>query len=159
MAKGERAFWSSLPGILTGLAGILTASVALLGLALSQGWIGDGGGGDGSVDAGGEVVRISVEPETLEFGRLGLPGAGDEKAVEVVNDGTATVTLETEITGDDASQFTSDGTDCTTSPLPPGRTCQVTVSLDESGAASATLVISANGGELAREVELEGKVF
>ena len=158
MAKGERAFWSSLPGILTGLAGILTATVALLGLALSQGWIGNGGGDDSSVDAGGEVVRISVEPETLEFRGIPLPGE-DEKAVEVVNDGTAPVTLEIEITGDDAGQFTSDGTDCTTSPLPPGRTCQVTVSLDESGAASATLVISANGGELAREVELEGAVI
>lgn len=158
MAKDERAFWSSLPGILTGLAGILTATVALLGLALSQGWIGDGGGEDSSVDAGGEVVRISVEPEKLEFGGIPLTGAG-EKAVEVVNDGTAPVTLEIEITGDVAGQFTTDGTDCTTSPLPPGRTCEVTVSRDESGAASATLVISANGGELAREVELEGKVF
>lgn len=158
MAKGERAFWSSLPGILTGLAGILTAAVALLGLALSQGWIGNGGGDDSSVDAGGEVVRISVEPEKLEFGGLGLPGA-DEKAVEVLNDGTAPVTLETEITGEDEGKFSSDGTDCTTSPLPPGRTCEVTVSLDGSGAASATLVISANGGELAREVELEGGVF
>ena len=158
MAKGERAFWSSLPGILTGLAGILTATVALLGLALSQGWIGNGGGGDGSVDAGGEVVRISVEPDSLEFRGLPLPGEV-ERAVEVLNDGTAPVTLEIEITGDDAGQFTSDGSDCTTSPLPPGRTCEVTVSLDESGEASATLVISANGGELAREVDLEGAVF
>ena len=94
MAKAERAFWSSLPGILTGLAGILTATVALLGLGLSQGWIGGGGGGDGSVDTGGEVVRISVEPETLEFRGIPLPGA-DEEAVEVVNDGTAPVTTQT----------------------------------------------------------------
>ncbi|HVL03495.1 MAG TPA: choice-of-anchor D domain-containing protein [Acidimicrobiales bacterium] len=158
MAKGERAFWSSLPGILTGLAGILTAAVALLGLGLSQGWIGDGGGGDGSVDAGGEVVRISVEPETVSLRRLPLQDP-PKATVEVVNDGTAPVTLEAEITGDDAGQFTSDGTDCTTSPLPPGRTCEVTVTFQESGEASATLVISANGGELAREVELEGKVF
>ena len=158
MAKDERPFWSSLPGILTGLAGILTATVALLGLALSQGWIGNRGGDDSSVGAGGEVVRISVEPEKLEFG--GLPFArGGEKAVEVVNDGTAPVTLEIEITGEHKAKFSRDGTDCTTSPLPPGRTCDVTVSLDESGPASATLVVSANGGELAREVELEGRAF
>ena len=149
MAKDERAFWSSLPGLLTGLAGILTATVALLGLALSQGWIGDGGG---------EAVRISVEPEKLEFRGIPLPGSG-EKVVEVLNDGNAPVTLATEITGDDADQFSSDGSDCTTSLLPPGRTCEVTVSLDESGEASATLVISANDGELAQEVELEGRVL
>ena len=158
MAQGERAFWSSLPGVLTGLAGILTAAVALLGLALSQGWIGDGGDEDSSVDAGGEVVRISVEPEKLEFRGIPLPGSG-EKAVEVLNDGTAPVTLTTEITGDDAGRFSSDGSDCTTSPLPPGRTCEVTVALDESGAASATLVVSANDGDLAQEVELEGSVI
>ena len=158
MAKDERAFWSSLPGVLTGLAGILTATVALLGLALSQGWIGNGGGDDASVDAVGEVVRISVELEKLEFGGLPLRGAG-EKAVEVLNDGTAPVTLEIEITGDDASKFSSDGAECSTSPLPPGRTCEVTVSLEESGASSARLVISANGGELAREVELEGRTI
>lgn len=158
MAKGERAFWSSLPGILTGLAGILTATVALVGLALSQGWIGDGGGENSSVDAGGDVVSISVEPDKLEFGTISLPGSG-EKAVEVLNDGTAPVTLATEITGDDAEKFSSDGSDCTTSPLPPGRTCEVTVSLDESGGASATLVVSANDGELAQEVELEGSVI
>jgi hypothetical protein len=45
MAKGDRAFWSSLPGVLTGLAGILTAGFGLVGLSVSQGWIGDGGTG------------------------------------------------------------------------------------------------------------------
>ncbi len=36
------SFWSSIPGVLTGLAGVLTAAVTLFTVALSQGWIGDG---------------------------------------------------------------------------------------------------------------------
>jgi hypothetical protein len=149
MAKGERAFWSSLPGVLTGLAGILTAGFGLAGLSVSQGWIGDGG-------TGTEVVRISVEPASLELRKLPLQGA-DEATVEILNDGAEPVALAAEVAGDDANEFRVDDADCVSSPLPAGRSCEVIVSFDAgSGDYEAILVISANGGDQVQEVDLEG---
>lgn len=44
------SFWSTMPGFVTGAAGLLTALVGLLGLSVQLGWI---GGGTGGSDAGG----------------------------------------------------------------------------------------------------------
>jgi hypothetical protein len=159
MAKGERAFWSSLPGILTGLAGILTAAVALLGLALSQGWIGDGGGEAANDSAnGGEVVRISVEPEPLEFTKV--PGQEAVKTVTVTNEGTGPIMVTTEITGENEGSFSSDDKDCTRSEIAPEGTCTVAVTFDASASVrsyQASLVVSAEGDDDVQEVELSGR--
>jgi hypothetical protein len=149
MAKGDRAFWSSLPGVLTGLAGILTAGFGLVGLSVSQGWIGDGG-------TGTEVVRINVDPPSLELRKLPLQDAPEE-TLEVLNKGAEPITVATEVIGRNPGEFRVDDADCTASPLPAGRTCEVIVSFDAgSGQFEATLVISANGGDQAKEVDLQG---
>jgi hypothetical protein len=157
MAKGERAFWSSLPGVLTGLAGTLTAGVALLGLALSQGWIGDGGSGTADdSDAGAGVVRISVDPDPLELTEL--PSQEAMETVTVTNDGTEPVTVTTEITGNDEASFEADDGDCTRSAIPPGGRCDVDVTLEAGpGTYQATLVVSVNDDEQVQKVELRGR--
>ncbi len=154
MAK-ERSFWSSIPGVLTGLAGILTAVVGLLGLALNQGWLGDGAaqeqdGGDG----GTEVVRIEVDPERLEFDN---PVGGATKSVAVSNEGTEPVTVATSRDGDGADAFTVDDGDCTRSQIPSGASCEVEVRFSaDVGRFQAKLVVSANDGEQVQEVALSG---
>ncbi|MGI9119496.1 MAG: hypothetical protein ACR2G7_05145 [Acidimicrobiales bacterium] len=151
--KTKRSFWSTIPGLLTGLAGVLTAVVTLLGLAVNQGWIGDGGGGDGGTASAG-APRITVEPEGLTFRKVAVKAAA--QTVTVLNDGAEPVTLESDITGDDAETFTADDAGCTKAPLPPGRTCAVEVTFDAGiGQYSATLVVTANGGDGAQEVPLE----
>ncbi len=151
VAAKERSFWSSLPGLLTGLAGVLTGVVALLGLALNQGWIGDGPEEDSDGGGQAEVVNISVEPESLELSEVPTQSA---KSVTVTNEGTGPVTLSTEIDGRDRGAF-SDDDDCG-GELPPEQSCKVTVRLSAgTGRYSATLVVSADGEQSGR-VSLEG---
>lgn len=151
--KTKRSFWSTIPGFLTGLAGVLTAVVTLLGLAVNQGWIGDGGGADGGAGSAG-VPRITVEPERLTFRKVSLQAVVE--TVTVLNDGTEPVSLESEITGDDAGTFSAEDAECAKAPLPPGRSCPVEVTFDAgTGQYSATLVITADGGDGAEEVPLE----
>jgi hypothetical protein len=155
------SFWSSLPGVLTALAGLATAVVGLLSLAASQGWIGGDGGGDvdgTGAGAGGEApARIEVDLASLQFRTV--PGASKEQTVTVTNGGdVATQLADPEITGPGKGQFEVD--DGCSSPLGGGRSCKVVVTY--SGGlgddASATLVITPESGRAA-EVDLEAGVF
>jgi hypothetical protein len=155
------SFWSSLPGVLTGIAGLATAVVALLSLAASQGWIGGDGGGDADgtgTGAGGEApVRLDVKPTSVQF--RAVPGASKQATVTVTNQGDAAIQLQEPFTEPDADQFEVDGGDCTGS-LPAGRSCKVEVTyrggLGEE--ASATLVIAPESGKAA-QVPLDASVI
>lgn len=155
------SFWSSLPGVLTGIAGLATAVVALVSLAVSQGWIGEDGG-DGADPAGGDdaPIRLEVEPSAIEF--QPVPTAR-EQTVTVTNDGTGPIQVdEPEITGADADRFEVDGGDCTSDSLPAGRSCEVVVAFDPPstpGSSSAMLVVSANDGARSVEVPIEATAF
>jgi hypothetical protein len=147
------SFWSSLPGVLTGIAGVATAVVALLSLAASQGWIGSGG------DGGDAPARIEVAPTSLQF--RAVPGTASGETVTVTNGGDAPVRLEQpEITGADADRFELNRGNCTGQPLPAGRSCEVVVTFSGglTADASATLVITPENGRAA-EVRLEAGVF
>lgn len=153
----ERSFWSSIPGVLTGIAGLLTGVGGLLGLSVSQGWLGDGSAEkdpEGPSASENEVVVISVEPE-----RLVLTKAPVGEAVETVvvkNEGNGSVAVTTEVIGENASEFTA-GT-CNSGQIAQGRSCEVDVTFDAGfGTYQAILVVSANDGEDAQEVTLEGR--
>jgi hypothetical protein len=154
------SFWSSLPGVLTGIAGLATAVVALLSLAASQGWIGgDGADGAGSAGGGEAPARIDVDPTSLQF--RAVPGAASSETVTVTNGGDAPVRLEQpKIDGADADRFEIAGGNCTGQPLPPGRSCEVVVTFSGglTADASATLVVTPESGR-AKEVRLEAGVF
>ncbi len=161
MAK-ERSFWSSVPGVLTGLAGLVTGVVGLLGLALGQGWLGDGSAeevqGGESANETDEVVRISTEPDEVSLTKL--PSRRAERTVTVSNDGTQSVTLSTDVDGEDEATFDVDDRDCTRSEIPPQESCAVSVSFDAGLRPSpyqARLLVSANGGQDVQEVRLEGR--
>ncbi len=159
MAKAERSFWSSLPGVLTGLAGTLTAAVALLGLALSQGWIGDEEAStDGDADSSVEEVGINVDPGALSLTKA--PTQDGTGAVTVTNDGTKPVTVTAEISGGDEASFEADDSDCTRNAIPPGGKCEVEVVLNaDVGTYRSVLVVSANGNEQVERVELSGRAL
>ena len=161
MAKGG-SFWSSIPGFLTGLAGVLTAVVTLVSLAFSQGWLGGGGSDDATSSADGtggssaSAPELSVEPERLSF-RPTLLAAVSE-TVTVTNTGDAPFTVDrSEVTGADAERFSVDDGECAGTSLPSGRSCDLTVTFDPSGVgdAEAKLVVSVDGARAAREVALD----
>lgn len=152
MAKSERSFWSSIPGLLTGLAGVLTAVVGLLTLAYNLGWVGDGPAGDEPTGAATPTFR--VEPKKLEL----VPVVQASKSVSVTNEGTEPITVSTEITGADQDAFADDDSACA-GELTPGRSCQVEVTLEAGpGRHQATLVVSVDDRARSAEVELSTPV-
>lgn len=176
MSDSHRSFFSSVPGVLTGTAGILSALAAVGGLALQQGWIGgsdgakpsataQGGraadGGAGTSDESGSTTRargaFSVNPTSLAFQQ---PVGDTEANVKVSNTGAVALRLhDPMITGADADRFeatngTCDGT------LDPGRSCELNVSFTpKTGRFNATLVVSASGAQRSYEVPLRANAL
>ncbi len=164
MSDSRKSFFSSVPGILTGTAGIVTAAVAAAGLAAQQGWIGgDSGdgtsGGPAGVGAGtaeqGDPTpgrpTFSLSPTALEFEPVGDKEAG----VKVSNTGEVSLRLnEPTITGADAGQFRASSGTCDEA-LGPGRSCELNVRFTaKPGRFEATLVVTARGAAKASEVPI-----
>jgi hypothetical protein len=88
---GFLAFWTTLPGILTGLAALITAVVGAVGL-----WKSQSGGSSAPATVGSTAATTSVEARTTggggtalsEHGRLSL-GAGDSADLEQDQIGTS----------------------------------------------------------------------
>ncbi len=162
------SFWSSIPGVLTGLAGVLTAAVTLFTLALSQGWIGDGspdgattsagarGGSTAGAGAAASSPELSVDPMTLRFRPTLLTAATE--TVTVRNEGDVPFTLDApELSGDDPEAFKVDDGSCAGRSLASGRSCELSVTFDPSGVgrANAILVVSVKEDGQAKEVSLD----
>ncbi len=171
MGDSRKSFFSSVPGLITGAAGVLSAVVAAVGLAVQQGWVGGdsdtaqsgasgqagvGGGrasGDGSRASGAVVPRFSVEPTSVSF----QPVGSREATVRVRNTGTVPLNLQSPtITGDDADRFSASEGSCD-EPVDPGRSCELEVTFSpKTGNFAALLVVEADGGAKASEVPLKG---
>lgn len=165
MSEGRRSFWSSIPGLITGLAGLLTGIVGLGTLAVQQGILGNDSTATtttvapGSAAAGGapsttEVATFSVSTRTLDF----QPADAREKPVTVTNtSNTALLMLSPpRISGDDADRFTPSFGTCT-APLAPNLSCTMKVTFAASGALrrySAVLQLQAAGVPRGAEVRL-----
>jgi len=171
----RRSFWSSVPGFVTGAAGLVTAIVGLLTISVQAGWLGDGNGGTTSTSTrpgtattspGGTVTTgtgasgaagagsFEVTPRTLELGAVG----GSTGVVTVENTGATPLNLmSVEVEGARADAFEVDASQCTAVTLRPGRTCDLrvkTVTGALGGRSEATLVVAAEGGAPVREVDL-----
>lgn len=72
------SFWSTVPGAVTGAAGVLTALVGLLTVALQLGWIGGGstGGGTGPSTTLAPGASSSIPSETTAPGSSSGKGTG-----------------------------------------------------------------------------------
>lgn len=174
MSKGK-AFFSTLPGVVSGIAAALTAVVGLLTVSVQLGWIGgddgDNGGsttttvtsgaagvGPGGGGAGGGSASpaglLTVTPTRLTFAALG----SKEATVTVRNDGSGPVTLRPPtFAGPDRGQFSASSSCPATLEVSGSCTVRVTFSPGRGGRYEATMVVApAAGGVRAVEVPIEG---
>lgn len=165
MTDGHRSFWSSVPGLITGLAGLLTGVVGLGTLAVQQGIIGKGSGtaatttvapapGGAGTPATTEAGSFTVNPTTLDF----APADAKEKLVIVRNTGSTALTIQTpRVGGKDPDRFTAAYGTCTGAPLGAGLSCTLKVTFTPSGALKkfdATLQVVATGAPRGAEVAI-----
>ena len=144
MSEGKRSFFATIPGLVTGLAGLLTGIVGLVTVLIQLGVVGGDSASDGTsgatsttvAQAAGsgpsttEVPRFVVNPTVLDFGS----GGPRTKAVTVKNESNS-VPLNVQspqITGTDRAQFNVSSGSCT-SPVGPGRSCELSVTFSPSG--------------------------
>ena len=176
MSENKKSFWSTIPGLVTGLAGLLTGIVGLVTVLMQLNVIGGNGGdspsggttttvpggtagnpGGGNTGGGSANTsisgRLTADPATLKF------GTGErEKTLTVRNSTNAQVTvLKPEYTGTDRSAFSTDS-GCTNVVLQTGRSCTLKVTLSPSGTLKtykANLVLEAKELQQVTEVPVE----
>jgi len=171
VSDGRRSFWSSIPGLITGVAGLLTGVVGLITLLVQQGIVGNsssdkpasgvtttvaaGGAGATPATATGSIV---VDPKAVRF-TLADPAP---KQVTVKNASTVAITIPTPVaSGKDGAQFAVDPGDCTKS-LRPNLSCTMTVTFKASAALTtytAKLEIVPSGNVLPQEVALSASTL
>jgi hypothetical protein len=157
MSAPNKSFFSSLAGLITGVAGILTAAVAVFGVAVNQGWL-HGGASSGKSSAttahGASAPQYSVQPTSVDFQALG----GTTANVSVLNTGTVAMNVEPPaVTGSGGAHFSASSESCA-GLVTPGRSCQIQVIFNPSpGSYSATLVVQVAGASRATEVGLKAQ--
>lgn len=152
MSDNQRSFWSTIPGLVTGLAGLLTGIVGLVTVLIQLNVIGGGSsnktaatepapaaggitttapvaGGNASTATTG-LGSFSLSPKPLTFG----PTDPTVKTITVTNMGTAPITLKPPtVTGDNADQFSAAFDSCTSAPIIPGLSCTLKVTFKPGG--------------------------
>jgi len=186
MSDSKRSFWSTIPGVITGVASVLTAIVGLLTVSISLGWIGSKDSGSKTASNGATSATTSSlgassstvfgATTTTVFGRtsttLGTAlsplqatpteltfdslGTRDQQ-VTVRNTSAASVSLrKPTIAGVDSSQFTATDLTCG-SRLDANRTCEVKVTYLATKTGSSTAkLVVQPDGPPALEVPLRG---
>jgi hypothetical protein len=165
MSDSSRSFWSSIPGLVTGLAGLLTGIVGLLSLAFQQGWV--GGKSSSSSEPTTTVSTVPGQATTTLPGQTGSVGSSLGATTTVLGTidvqpnpidfkGSREVTVTVRNTGpipldipppqlSDANAFGTSDVSCTARPLERAGTCQLKVTFKPSGVLrtySATLALS-----------------
>ena len=175
MSTTTRSFWSTIPGLVTGLAGILTALVGLGALLVSLGVIGDkdssspspsqspaakGSGtsgatsGSGATDGSAEKVSFTVNRSDLA-----LTAVKTTDVITVTNQGNVALAVnKPELSGDDADKFTVDATDCTATRVPVNGSCVLEVTYKGGLDASAVVAVSADDTSETAKITLTGSL-
>ncbi|HUQ63074.1 MAG TPA: hypothetical protein VM121_04930 [Acidimicrobiales bacterium] len=169
----KRSFWSSAPGIITGAAGLLSATAAVVGLLVTFGVIGgssdskpavgtdDGAPEQTSSESGAtattvaEAPTFTVDPTSLSLDQL----LTKEAKIVVKNTSDKALSVQSPtLRGGDAAQFAAKDESCTDAKIPAGDTCEMTVMFTPkaSGRYSATLVVTVKGAPAPVEVALRG---
>ena len=172
----KKSFFSSVPGLVTGLAGLLTGVVGLVTVLIQLDVIGGKDGaatpaagvsttvaGQAPVAGGGSTAttvnagRLTADPTPLK-----LQPNEREKTVTVRNAASATVTvLKPETSGRDQSAFKVDE-GCTNVSLRPGSSCTVKVQLTPSGVLKtyqANLVLEAKEISTVTELPIQASTI
>ena len=178
MSENKRSFFSTIPGLVTGLAGLLTGIVGIVTVLMQLNVIGGddsngstsgngrgtvtsspaGGAGAGGQSPASEAGTFTVSPNPLNFG----PADPKEKTLTVKNtSSTARLSVQTpRVNGKDDERF-STSSDCPGS-LAPNLSCNVRVTFAPSGTLrtyEATIQIQATGAARAAEVKVTGSTL
>jgi hypothetical protein len=155
----KRSTGASPIAVISGVAGLLTATAALVGLLVTFGVIG-GKDSDTTTTTGGATtggattepaVAFSVSPKELTLTLLGPEGK-----VTVTNTGGTPVSVHPAVAGSAKAQFSVKEGSCN-SKIVAGDYCELTVKFTPgSGVSTAVLTVSAQGAP-AQTVSLEGK--
>ncbi len=155
----NRALWVS-PGQMSTARTDQTATLLPGGHVLVTG----GTGPDGQPQATAEVFLagagplVSITPESIAFGGQQVGTSGPPSSYTVSNDGSANlVTAGVEVIGKDPGDFRA-STDCGQAPVPPGRTCTVSVRFGPAftGPRSAVVAASDNAPRSPQPVAVSG---
>lgn len=175
MSDGRRSFWSSVPGLITGLAGLLTGVVGLITLLVQQGVIGHdsanksssagtsttvtstvAGGTAGAAPGGNSTAggRFGLSPGSLDF----QPTDSKQKPVTIRNTGSTDLTnVQATVTGPDSKVFSVAIGDCT-GRVVANLSCTVNVTFTPPPGAlkkyTATLQVTASGATSGDEAAL-----
>ena len=171
MSENRRSFWSSVPGLITGLAGLLTGIVGLVTVLIQLGVLGGGKDKPSSSASSGTTVTLAPgqtsstvfgaaagTTPTTERGRftvsptlLTLQSGDRQKPLTVKNaSSTASITvLAPDFDGPDKAAFKADA-GCTNALLQPGASCTLNVLFTPTGilrSYSANVVVKASGAD------------
>jgi len=165
----KKSFWSSVPGVVTGVAGVLGAVVGLVGVLISLGVIGSSNGSStvttvppsgtpGATNgAGGSISAAAKGSFTLDSDEVTLSLLKNEAVVKVMNKGTTSLSIDPpQVTGPQEDHFKVDADACTGITLGSGKSCSIKVTLTTAGAASATMVVKAEDVVASSSVMLKG---
>ena len=176
MSDSHRNFWSTIPGVVTGLAGLLTGIVGLLTVSVQLGWL----GGDSKAAKEGSTTtsstmstvpdgdttttyrsgggtasgsRFELTPTTLTFSVVGR----SERTLTVTNAGATPFSIvSAQVEGPGAAQFQVDDTDCVSADLAPRDHCDLVVSYTQGGGTGpATVEVMVSGSDRPQSAELK----
>lgn len=139
MSENRKSFWSSVPGLVTGVAGLLTGIVGLVTVLIQLDVIGADKADTAATGVPAVTTTAAVSsqststteagtfvlsPKVLNFG----PTDAKVKSVTVTNTGASTITLRPPVVvGDDAAQFQAAFDTCTPGPLTASVRCTLKV--------------------------------
>ncbi len=150
----KKAFWTTVPGIISGVAAIITGLAVLIPIVLGVGGKHrssnapsgppPGGSPSASGSASGGPAVLATDPSSVSFGGVVVGKSAQDVTVTVTSSGGDATIDTVEITGAAQGAFTIAGTTCGNgSTIAAQSSCQVTLRFTPSalGAASASLEI------------------
>lgn len=162
MSGDRRSFWSSVPGLITGLAGLLTGVVGGITLLVQQGVIGSNTTGAPATTAPATTatttLAVPVGTFTVTPNALNIGPTDDRTKTVTVRNTSATASISVQppvVTGADRALFPAAYDTCTSAPLKPNLSCTLKVTFTPAGALrsyKATLQVEATGAVRGEEV-------
>ncbi|MGH2772809.1 MAG: choice-of-anchor D domain-containing protein [Actinomycetota bacterium] len=161
----KKSFWGSLPGFMTGLAGIITAALGVVGvLNANSGQPGDSPSApspSGSPSRQAGRAGASLSPTELSFGSEAVVASSDTLTLTLTNTGEKKLNVEgADLGGSDASQFQIVEDECSKEQSVPAEgECRIDLRFAPSSVGNfrAKLTIRHNAGGSPSEAVLTGE--
>ena len=150
--KKRGSFWTSLPGIISGVAGVIAAVGTVLAILAGNGlW-------PFRPATPGPPAALTATPSNHTFDPVQKGNDSDSFAFTVTNPRTDAVPLNVSVAGDGASSFEIKQETCSVAPLSPKGTCdlQLIFSPQVEGPLYAKLVVAPLDGGGAAQISLSG---